>query len=175
MSTIHLVIGPVGAGKSTQALRLARDHAALRLNLDEWMTTLFRDDRPDDGPAVVMAWYRARAWRCVDQIWQLTIQQMALGENVILEIGLLSRLDRERFYRRVDRAGFSLSVYVVDAPRELRRERVMQRNRSKGDTFSVHVPAAFFDYASDMWEPVEPDEAAARNVTFIHNDGPPPS
>src|SRR5687768_55420 len=41
---VHLVLGPVGAGKSTFALELARSSGAVRLTLDEWMTELFRPD-----------------------------------------------------------------------------------------------------------------------------------
>jgi predicted kinase len=35
MAMLHLVVGPVGAGKSTFALTLEQQHRALRLNLDE--------------------------------------------------------------------------------------------------------------------------------------------
>src|SRR5688500_9099140 len=49
MARVHLIIGPVGSGKSTFALQLARERGALRLNLDEWMALLFRPDRPETG------------------------------------------------------------------------------------------------------------------------------
>ena len=42
MPKIHLLIGPVGAGKSTFALELAREHRGVRLTLDEWMQSLER-------------------------------------------------------------------------------------------------------------------------------------
>jgi hypothetical protein len=44
---VHLIVGSVGAGKSTFALALCRAHSALRLDLDEWMAQLFRPDRPE--------------------------------------------------------------------------------------------------------------------------------
>lgn len=66
MAVIHLIVGPVGAGKSTFGLALSRERAALRLTLDEWMAELFRPDRPETG---LVAWYVERADRCIEQIW----------------------------------------------------------------------------------------------------------
>jgi predicted kinase len=164
MPRLHLVLGPVGAGKSTFAVKLGEQHGALRLTLDEWMTTLFRPDRPADG---VVEWYVERADRCIDQIWKLTSRLIAMGSDVVLEIGLIQRHDRLRFYERVDNAGYEMTIYVLDLPRDVRRERVLERNRKKGDTFSMEVPPHIFELASDMWQPLEDDERSGRDVRFI--------
>ena len=66
MPTIHLIEGPVGAGKSTFAAKLMHEHSAPRLNLDEWMVVLFRPDRPEGDD--IMAWYAERKQRCIEQI-----------------------------------------------------------------------------------------------------------
>ncbi len=165
---IHLVLGPVGAGKSTFALRLVRAHKAVRLTLDEWMAKLFAEDRPDDG---VMAWYAERTARCIEQIWTLVTAMIDCGTNVVLEIGLLRRREREAFYKRVDESGSSLTIHVLDAPRDVRRRRVEERNRAKGSTFSMIVPPAIFELASDLWEPPAHAECEGRDVRFIHTTG----
>lgn len=162
--TVHLVLGPVGAGKSTFALALSQQHAAVRLNLDEWMATLFSADRPTTG---VMEWYAARTARCIDQIWRITTGLVGVGSNVVLEIGLIRRADRDDFYTRIDAAGTALKVYVLDAPRDVRRARVEARNLEKGGTFSMVVPAHIFELASDLWEPPDDDEIALRCPEFI--------
>ncbi|MBZ4418481.1 ATP-binding protein [Myxococcus sp. RHSTA-1-4] len=167
MAQLHLIVGPVAAGKSTFALQLAREHRAVRMNLDEWMAELFRPDRPEVG---VMEWYIERTGRCIEQIWKQTTRTLDVGTNVVLEIGLILRRDRERFYRRVDARGQGLTIYVLDAPREVRRERVQQRNREKGETFSMEVPLAFFEMASDRWEPLDEAECSGRDVRFISTD-----
>jgi predicted kinase len=128
------------------------------------MAELFRPDRPEVG---VMEWYGERTRRCIDQIWKQTTRTIDVGTNAVLEIGLIRRADRERFYARVDDAGFELTLYVLDAPREVRRERVQRRNLDRGETFSMEVPLAFFEFASDRWEPVDPSECAGRDVRFI--------
>lgn len=164
MARIHLIVGPVAAGKSTFALELCRRHRAVRLTLDEWMTRLFSPDRPDDG---VMEWYRERAGRCVEQIWQLADQLIAAGTEVVLEIGLIQQRDRLRFYRRVDASGHAMTIYVLDAPREVRRERVERRNQDRGATFSMVVPPHIFELASDLWEPPDAAERGGRDVQLI--------
>ena len=151
----------MGAGKSTYATALASRDRALRLTLDDWMTRLFRPDRP---PADVLSWYAERAARCVDQIWIVARAALALGIDVVLEIGLLARDQRAAFYRRVAESapGALLVVHVLDADRDVRRARVDRRNRERGATFSMDVPPAIFELASDLWQP--PDEVEAGSV-----------
>lgn len=165
MAHLHLIIGPVGAGKSTFARQLAREHRAVRLILDDWMATLFgADERPAVGR---IEWYVERTHRCLDQIWKLTEGLVAVDTNVVLELGLIRSEDRERFYARVDQAGFGLTVYVLDAPRAVRRERVLRRNVEKGETFAMEVPPDFFELASDLWQPPAADECDERDVRFV--------
>ena len=160
----HLVIGPVGAGKSTFALGLARERRAVRLTLDDWMSRLFSPDRPERD---VVPWYVERAARTVEQIWIVAESVLAAERDVILEIGLLSRRERAAFYERAAASGVALTVHVLDAPREVRRERVEARNREKGTTFSMIVPAAIFEMASDMWEAPDEGELARRDIELV--------
>jgi predicted kinase len=164
---IYLIIGPVGAGKSTFAEGLAHEHSAIRLTLDQWMVQLFSPDRPDSG---VMEWYVERAARCVQQIWTTARAILDGGIDVILEIGLLQRRQRESFYERVASAGSDLVIYVLDAAIELRWERVKERNRVRGSTFSMLVPPAIFELASSLWEPPEGTECDGRDVRVIRTD-----
>ncbi len=167
MTQIQLVVGPVGAGKSTFCRRLAEQQRAVHFNLDEWMARLFRADRPEQG---VMEWYAARVRRCQDQIWAVSQSLLRSQVGVVLELGLLQREQRLRFYERVDAAGHSLKVYVLDAEREVRRARVMGRNEARGATFVMEVPLAIFELASDMWQQIDDEEAQGRDIQFIFTD-----
>jgi predicted kinase len=159
---LHLIVGPVGAGKSTFARALCRKHRAVPLILDDWMARLFgADERPPTGR---VAWYLERRDRCLEQIWSLTEALCEVEARVVLEIGLIRREERAAFYRRVDDAGLALSVYLLDAPREVRRERVMRRNEERGETFAQVVPLEFFELASDMWEPPDDEELRERAI-----------
>lgn len=161
---VHLIVGPVGSGKSTFALELARRERALRIGLDDWMTRLFSPDRPASG---VIEWYRERAARCVEQIWRVSLAASDAGVASVLEIGLIQRQERLEFYERVAASDRSLTIYLVDAPRELRRQRVTERNLQRGTTFSMHVPEEIFELASDLWQPLDDAERAGRDVRFI--------
>lgn len=159
---MHLVLGPVGAGKSTYVRTLAPEQRALRLILDDWMARLYgADERPASGR---VAWYLERRDRCLAQIWEVADHACLLGTNVVLEIGLIRRDERAAFYERVDAAGHPLTVHLIDAPREVRRARVLKRNQERGETYAQGVPLEFFELASDMWEPPDEDERRARDI-----------
>lgn len=167
MPRIHLVEGPVGAGKSTFASALAERHRAPHLDLDDWMATLFRPDRPEQG---VMEWYAERKDRLLEQMWKVAQDVLASGSDVVLELGLIRQQMRLDFYDRVEAADQELTVHVLEASREVRRERVRQRNSERGPTFSMEVPDAFFELASDLWEPPDDFEREGRDLRLVSTE-----
>ncbi|HTA64993.1 MAG TPA: AAA family ATPase [Xanthomonadaceae bacterium] len=167
MPTIHLIEGPVGAGKSTFATSLAQRQSGVHIALDEWFAALFSKDRPATH---FVPWYIERKDRCAEVIWIAARRIAAAGTDVVLELGLIQRQSREAFYERAEASGLSLSVYVLDAQREVRRERVRRRNEEKGHTFSMVVPDHVFDIASDMWEPPDEDEIRMRAIHCVTTD-----
>jgi predicted kinase len=164
---IHLVEGAVGSGKSTFASRLSEVHRAPRLILDDWMATLYSPDRPTTGN---LKWYLERKDRCIEQIWKLAREIIETDSDVVLELGLIQLAERQRFYERVESAGYKLKIYVLHAPREIRRDRVRNRNKQKSDTYSMEVPDHIFELASNMWEPIDESECGAFEVEFIGTD-----
>jgi predicted kinase len=168
VGVIYLVEGPVGAGKSTFAGRLGLAHSAPHLNLDEWMATLFRPDRPQQE---FLSWYSARKDRCIEQIWKVTCNLLDTGSDAVLELGLVRRGDRESFYGRVDGTGHELKIYVLDAPREVRRARVRDRNRRRGATFQMEVPEEIFDLADRAWQAPGAQECRERNIEIVATTG----
>jgi len=167
VALIRLIEGPVGAGKSTLALQISKDSNAPRLILDDWMATLFSPDRPSAG---VIEWYVERKNRCIDQIWKMSCNILETGSDVILELGLIQQSHREQFYNRVDAAGHSMKIYVLDASREVRKGRVQQRNFIKGETYSMEVPDQIFDMANAMWEPIDKAECRNYEVELISTE-----
>lgn len=164
---VHLVIGPVGAGKSTFVRQLVQQHRTVPLNLDDWMATLFSPDRPDQPNADVMAWYVPRTLRCLAQIWKTAEAVLNAGGDVVLEVGLIQQHQRDAFYARMGAWADATVVYVLDAPREVRRERVLRRNAEQGETFSMVVPPHIFELASDLWQPPGDVECADHTVVWV--------
>ncbi|MEM7154127.1 MAG: ATP-binding protein [Myxococcota bacterium] len=162
--TIHLLVGPVGAGKSTYArARIARSPGVF-FNLDTWMTRLFgADERPAEG---VVGWYLARRERCRALVWDMSMEVLACGIDAYLETGLLAAAERQAFYEQVHAEGIALEVYCVDAPRDVRRRRVLARNESAGPEVQV-VPLPFFEKASDAWEPPSEQERGRWRIVDV--------
>jgi predicted kinase len=167
MATIHLVEGPVGSGKSTYAEQLSVRLRAPWLNLDEWMVTLFRPDRPDVD---FMPWYIERKARCIEQIWRVTCNLMDVRSDVILELGLVQLSDRAAFYSKVDGTDCALQIHVLDVPRETRRNRVRVRNAQQGATFQMEVSDEIFELADGAWQAPDAIERSERRIQIISSD-----
>lgn len=166
MATVHLIEGPVGAGKSTYAIALASQCQGVHIALDEWFAALFSPDRPSTD---VVPWYTQRKERLIQLIWSHSQRVLASDRDVILELGLVQRDNRLAFCRRVREAGLVLVVHVLDAPTAVRRERVRRRNTEKGPTFAMVVPDPVFDMASNMWEPPDEFECAEFAVEMVRS------
>ncbi len=167
MPKIHLIEGPVGAGKSTFAAALALRIGGVHIALDEWFAKLFSPDRPATD---VMPWYIEHKARLVDHIWNHAQALLACGVPPVLELGLVQRHSREDFYQRIREAGVELAPYLLLASRDVRRERVMRRNVEQGATFSMVVPAPFFEMASDVWEAPDDLEIAEQGFEVISTE-----
>lgn len=155
---LYLLVGPVGAGKSTYAKRQISNSSGVFLDVDTCMVRLFgADTRPQQN---LMAWYFERRERCRNLLWDLTTDILDTGTDVFLELGLVTNTERETFYGKARDEGVELAIYLLDAPREVRRERVVLRNHSNLQFIQI-VPIEFFERASDAWqEPTESERTA---------------
>lgn len=157
---IHLIIGPVGSGKTTYGRALAVERAALFVCIDEWMATLFMMDAPTP---LTLEWTLPRVERCEQQIWSVARPLAALGVDVVLELGFFTRAQRIRVRALAAEAGIEVSVHVLDVPRDVRRERVRARNRGSA-TLTIEVDDAMFDWAEGYYEPLGDDELDGARV-----------
>lgn len=164
MSTIHLIEGPVGSGKSTFAAALASRTNGVHIALDEWFANLFSPDRPSGD---FVPWYIERKERLVDLIWRHSQRLLASEKDVILELGLIQRAPRVEFCRKVQDLGYVPLIHVLDAALDVRRERVRRRNTEKGATFSMVVPDHVFEMASNLWEAPDEIECEEFEVQFV--------
>jgi len=164
MSPIYLIEGPVGAGKSTYAQSLATQLRGTHIALDEWFSKLFSPDRPSED---FIIWYLQRKDRLLDVIWHHAIAMSKANQVPVLELGLIQRQARYDLYGKAQEIGATLKLHVLDAPLEVRRQRVKQRNEQRGSTFSMVVPDHIFELASSMWEAPDHDEIADFHATVI--------
>lgn len=153
--SIHLVCGPLAAGKSTLARQLAAQHQAVHLAVDDWMQQLFHDDRPAQ---LDLAWVAPRVVRCRALMWHISRQVLATGRGVVLELGLLRQQDRADALAQAAATGHPSRLHLVDAEVQVRRQRVAQRNAERGETFAFEVTPAMFDLMEGLFERPSPEE-----------------
>lgn len=161
MTTLHLIYGPQGAGKSTRAAELARLHHALPLAIDDWMGQLYGPDLPQP---MDLAWVMARVQRCESRIWHTAEAALRAGCAVVLDLGFMKRAQRAAAAARAGAADRPVQWHFVDAPLALRRERVARRNTQRGATFAFEVTPAMFDFMESQYEPPSAEERARAIV-----------
>ncbi|PCE30607.1 AAA family ATPase [Burkholderia ubonensis] len=149
MATVHLIFGPLGAGKSTLASRITEETQAVCFSIDAWMQQLYAADRPDP---LSLAWVVPRVQRCEALIWKTCVPVLRGGIDVVLDLGFMTFENRQRFRVLADETGHRVANHFVDADRSLRKERVMQRNDAKGETYAFEVSAAMFDVMDALFE-----------------------
>jgi len=154
-ATLHVIFGPCGAGKTTYANAFARREAAVAFILDDWMARLFGPDIPNP---IEYEWMLERVGRCEAQIWSTAAAVMATGTSVILDIGLMRRADRARVKEIAEAVELPLQWHFVDAPQEVRRARVAERNTVKGEGFAIDVTPELFDFIEGVYETPLPEE-----------------
>lgn len=164
MTTLHIIEGPVGAGKTTFGNRMGRDLKTPPLILDTWFVTLFRPDRPVDG---LWEWYADRKQRCIAQMTETAVGLLTAGHDAIVELGLIRQDSRMAYYASIEAMNLQYVVHVLDAPTDVRQARVHDRNIQKGETFAMEVSDDVFAAASAMWEPPDAAECAGRDVRLV--------
>jgi len=150
MTTLFLLCGLPGAGKTTLAKQLEQEQAALRLCPDEWIATLLADandiaerDRLRDPVEALQ--------------WGLAQRALVLSTNVILENGFWSRAERASYRARAEALGAQVKLHYLDVSRAELWRRLAQRN--------ANLPPATFAVTEeqlDLWltwfEPPTADE-----------------
>jgi predicted kinase len=147
--TLHAIFGPSGAGKTTYAHAFARREGAVAFILDEWMARLFAPDMPQP---LEFDWMMERVQRCEAQIWSTAAAVLAAGKPVILDMGLMRKVDRDRVREIAEGAGLPLQFHYVTAPAEARRTRVAERNVVRGENFAIEVTTDMFEFVEGIFE-----------------------
>ena len=168
MSTVHVVFGSQGSGKSTYAKKLAEKVNGVHMSIDEWMSELYGADLPKP---MDLKWIMERVERCEKRIWTTAKQVSVCGGNVILDLGFMKIKNRDTFLKLAKEAGVITQLHYVDAPYSIRFKRVMDRNIQKGQTFSFEVTPGMFEFMEKEFEnPTEKELQDAVIIDSSEND-----
>jgi len=167
---IHLICGPIGAGKTTIAHQLAEQHSAIRFSEDEWLSNLFIPDAPenllDEHIEMVAAWASEKYQRCRGQIWPVCEQILQQGVHVVLDGAAANKEQRDKIRQKAIKAGVGFKLYYATADTETRRSRVLERNVKGGKTYSMEVTAEMFELMENFFE--IPDKSELSAAKIIH-------
>ncbi|MEM9005899.1 MAG: ATP-binding protein [Cyanobacteria bacterium P01_F01_bin.86] len=165
-SRVTLLFGPIGAGKSFIAQQIAQRDEALHLASDKWFQTLYLPDMPNPPD---MSWVAPRIDRCEQMIWTLTEQAIASGIPVVLDVGLATQGAREKFQHRCESAGCQYQFVFVDAPLEVRSQRVRDRNEQASKTGDLYVSEEIFAFTNAQFQPPTATEIAKLSAQVLNN------
>ena len=150
MSTLILICGLPGAGKTTLAKQLEKSRSALRLSPDEWIVPILED--VNNIPE------RDRLRDPIETIqWELTKQLLLLGTDVILEWGFWSKEERLRYRREAEALGATVELHYLDVDLDELWQRLSKRNDNlPPGTFAI--TRADLELWASWFEPPSPDE-----------------
>ena len=160
--TIYLICGPIGAGKTTYARQVAKEHHAIGFCEDEWLSQLFVPDAPEgllnEPMPIIGAWANEKYQRCRVQIWLICQQLLAQGISVVLEGAAANKTQRDVIRQKASTYNVVFQLHYVTCNEQRRRERVLKRNKEQGDTYSLEVTPAMFEHVEHMFEPPQGSE-----------------
>lgn len=155
MSKLILVSGPVGAGKTTYSLSLCKEMGGVRFSIDPWMQTLFADDMT----SLDFKWMMERVERCYEQIWEVSQQILLLEGVVVLDLGFVTKSERQVFYKKARELNIAAELHYLQAPKETRKERVENRNKEQDPlVYSFEVTDVMFNFMEPRFEIPDPEE-----------------
>ncbi|MDE3192918.1 MAG: ATP-binding protein [Chloroflexota bacterium] len=127
MATLFITCGVPGSGKTTVAKRIEVEHGALRLTADEWLHELYADEELVglDENGALRAPHRPQVERIQ---WALALRALELGVNVVLDWGLWTREERDRYRTEAQALGIRVVLCVSMASRDELLRRLAARN-----------------------------------------------
>jgi predicted kinase len=159
---VHLLCGLPAAGKSTYARRLAAELPAVRFTLDEWMIRLY--GLSYDDPA-----YPVRSEACQALIWDVAVQILGVGRDVVLDWNQWSRECRTTWRDRASELGYQVLLHQLDVPIEKAIAQALARTPETDRTTSHVIDAAGVRHLAAIFEAPSADEGIP--IYVVRPDG----
>ena len=122
MTTLYLLCGKIGAGKSTLARQLAARPATVLISEDHWNATLFPDELKsiDD--------YRRYSARVRAVLGPHVVALLKAGLSVVLDFQANTQAVRRWMRTLIDDSGAAHELHFLDIPDEICLQRLRARN-----------------------------------------------
>ncbi|MEU6657865.1 ATP-binding protein [Streptomyces sp. NPDC046821] len=157
MTTLFLMVGLPGAGKTTRARQLAEEHGALRLTPDDWMIPLFGEAEADGKRDVLEG----------RMLW-LALETVKLGTDVVVDYGCWSRNERSAIRWLAEAEGARCRMVYLPVNDETQRARIARR-RATAPEETLPMTEADILHGRAHFEEPDAAELEGRGTA-----GPPP-
>lgn len=161
MSTLYLICGMFGSGKTTLTKKLEVEKSAFRLCPDEWIKEIIQNE--DDISEL------DRLRDPVEKLqWDLAKSLLGEGINVALENGFWSQEERSEYRKTAKALGAQVVLHYLDLPKRIILARVASRNRKLPDG-SFHVSVEDVEGFMVLFEPPLMQEMKTYDEYIIHS------
>ncbi len=117
---LFVMVGMVGAGKTTRARQIAAARRAVRLTPDEWMIPLFGLDFRDDQ-------YTHRRDTVEGRLLSVALDVLRAGVDVVLDFGCWAKVERSALRFLAASVGADCELVYVPLPPDEQSRRVKDR------------------------------------------------
>lgn len=151
-SVLVVMVGLPGTGKTTRAKELETELHAVRLTPDEWLRPLFGPEDDPTGRNTIEGRFVAFARRLLE-----------LGQSVILDFGLWSRVERDSLHDLAEVGGADFRIEYTSLDPEEQWRRVSNRQRATPPD-SYEISREELDSYVSLFTAPTPEELAARSA-----------
>lgn len=152
-STVYLICGFLGAGKTTYSQKLAQDTKAIHLNPDEICMQKYSPEEYETNWEACFA-------QTLDFLWQEIGKHIKNNQDVIFDVGFWSKSSRNEAVAKVKQLGGTPIIYYIYAPDYILKQRIKSRTGKIAEHNFLH-----FDDIKQSFEAPSPDE----NFITINN------
>ena len=85
--------------------------------------------------------------------------------DLILDLGLSKFVHREKFIKLVKNNAIPLKLHFLDISKETRKQRILERNRTKGVTYEFELTEENFEFREGWFE--KPTKSELNNAIII--------
>jgi predicted kinase len=117
--TIYAMVGPMGSGKTTLALKIAKEQGALFQSLDGTIKNF-------NEPIEDLQGYERLMPKALDQMFSKALSALKSGQSVVFDVGRWPWL-----MELADAADAKIEIYYLEISSEERWRRVEKRNEEK--------------------------------------------
>lgn len=158
--TLHFFCGKAGAGKTTVALRLAREYGAILISEDIWLMRLYGDEMKTFEDYIRVS----RKLKTV--AGPLVVDLLSAGQSVVLDFQANTEAGRGWFRSLFEQAGAAHVLHFVDKSDRICLEQIAKRNIESPEG-SHPLTEEDFIHVSSYFQ--APEESEGFNVK-VHTD-----